>query len=59
MTWSSTRTAHSSAPATAPQVIATLRNLISRLRLAGQGNLAAGLRWVGWDRSRAFALLGS
>jgi len=40
-------------------VIATLRNLISRLRLAGQGNLAAGLRWVGWDRSRAFALLGS
>jgi len=43
-----------------PQVMATLRNLaISRLRLAGQRNIAAGLRWAGWDRSRAFALLGS
>jgi hypothetical protein len=42
-----------------PQVMATLRNLaISRLRLAGQRNIAAGLRWAGWDRSRAFALLG-
>jgi hypothetical protein len=36
-----------------PQVMATLRNLaISRLRLAGQRNIAAGLRWAGWDRSR-------
>jgi hypothetical protein len=42
-----------------PQVMATLRNLaISRLRLAGQRNIAGGLRWAGWDHSRAFALLG-
>ena len=39
--------------------MATLRNLaISRLRLAGQRNIAGGLRWAGWDHSRAFALLG-
>jgi hypothetical protein len=47
------RTAHG------PQVMATLRNLaISRLRQAGECNIAAGLRRAGWDRSRAFALLG-
>jgi len=43
-----------------PQVMACLRNLaISRLRLAGERNIAAGLRSTGWDHPRAFALLGS
>jgi predicted transposase YbfD/YdcC len=43
-----------------PQVMATLRNLaISLLRLAGEANIAAGLRDTAWERSRAFALLGT
>jgi len=42
-----------------PQVMATLRNLaISALRLAGQTNIARGLRWAGRDQGRALALLG-
>jgi predicted transposase YbfD/YdcC len=46
--------------ASGPQVMACLRNLaISLLRLAGEGNIAAGLRSTGWDHSRGFALLGS
>jgi len=45
--------------ASGPQVMACLRNLaISLLRLAGQRNIAAGLRSTGWDHPRAFALLG-
>ncbi len=40
--------------------MATLRNLaISLLRLAGEANIAAGLRDTAWERSRAFALLGT
>jgi hypothetical protein len=31
---------------------------ISRLRLAGQHDIAAGLRSAGWDHSRGFVLLG-
>lgn len=43
-----------------PQVMACLRNLaISLLRLAGESNIAAGLRLTGWDHPHAFALLGS
>ena len=43
-----------------PQVMATLRNLaVSLLRLAGEANIAAGLRDTAWERSRAFALLGT
>jgi predicted transposase YbfD/YdcC len=43
-----------------PEVMACLRNLaISLLRLAGEGNIAAGLRSTGRDHHRAFALLGS
>jgi hypothetical protein len=43
-----------------PQVMACLRNLaISLLRLAGEANIAAGLRDTAWERSRAFALLGT
>lgn len=43
----------------APQVLATLRNLaISLLRLRGFQSIAAGLRWVAWDHSRALALMG-
>jgi len=43
-----------------PQVMACLRNLaISLLRLAGEANIAAGLRDTAWQRSRAFALLGT
>ena len=46
--------------ASGPQVMACLRNLaISLLRLAGEANIAAGLRNTAWDRSRAFALLGT
>jgi len=46
--------------ASGPQVMACLRNLaISLLRLAGEGNIAAGLRSTGWHHPRAFALLGS
>ena len=42
-----------------PQVMATLRNLaVSRLRLAGERNIAAGLRRAGWGHARAFVLLG-
>lgn len=42
-----------------PQVMATLRNLaISVLRLAGESNIARGLRWAGRDPARALALLG-
>jgi hypothetical protein len=42
-----------------PQVMATLRNLaISLLRLAGQRNIARGVRWAGRDPTRAFGLLG-
>jgi hypothetical protein len=40
-------------------VAATLRNLaISRLRQAGQHNIARGLRWTGRDPGPARALLG-
>lgn len=43
-----------------PPVMATLRNLaISLLRLAGEANIAAGLRDTAWQPSRAFALLGT
>jgi hypothetical protein len=41
--------------------MACLRNLaVSLLRLAGQRNIAQGVRWTGRDPtgSRAFALLG-
>ena len=42
-----------------PRVMATLRNLaISALRLAGQTNIARGLRWASRDPARALALLG-
>jgi len=44
-----------------PQVMACLRNLaVSLLRLAGQRNIAKGVRWIGRDPTgtRAFALLG-
>lgn len=42
-----------------PRVLAALRNLaISLLRLAGYRNIAQGLRWAGWERTRAFSLLG-
>jgi len=42
-----------------PRVMAALRNLaISLLRLAGYRNIAQGLRWAGWERTRAFSLLG-
>ncbi len=44
-----------------PQVMACLRNLaVSLLRLAGQRNIAKGVRWTGRDPTgtRAFALLG-
>jgi len=42
-----------------PRVMASLRNLaVSLLRLAGSRNIAEGLRWAGWDRTRAFGLLG-
>jgi Transposase DDE domain len=41
-----------------PQVMACLRNLaISRLRQAGQHNIARGLRWAARDPTRALALL--
>src|SRR6266540_2705959 len=40
--------------------MARIRNLaISLLRLAGEANIAAGLRDTAWERSRAFALLGT
>ena len=43
-----------------PQVMACLRNLaVSLLRLAGEANIAAGLRDTAWERSRAFALPGT
>ena len=43
----------------APHVMATLRNLaISTLRRAGAANIAAALRWVGRDQTRALGLLG-
>ncbi len=46
--------------ASGPQVMACLRSLaISLLSLAGEANIAAGLRNTAWDRSRAFALLGT
>ncbi len=41
--------------------MATLRNLaISLLRLAGEANIAQGVRWTGRDPTgtRAFSLLG-
>jgi len=42
-----------------PRVMAMLRNLaIGVLRLAGETNIARGLRWAGRDPSRALALLG-
>jgi hypothetical protein len=42
-----------------PQVMASLRNLaVSLLRLAGQPNIARGVRWAARDPSRAFGLLG-
>jgi hypothetical protein len=42
-----------------PQVMASLRNLaVSLLRLAGQRNIACGVRWAARDPSRAFGLLG-
>ena len=42
-----------------PQALATIRNLvISMLRLVGFTNIAAGLRWMAWDLSRSFQLLG-
>lgn len=44
-----------------PQVMACLRNLaVSLLRLAGQRNIAQGVRWTGRDPTgtRAFGLLG-
>jgi hypothetical protein len=42
-----------------PRVMATLRNLaISMLRLAGETNIARGLRWTARDPARALALLG-
>lgn len=43
-----------------PQVTACLRNLaVGLLRLAGGASIAAGLRDTAWERSRAFALLGT
>lgn len=42
----------------AAQALATLRNLsISLLRLAGFTSIAAGLRWAGWDHTRALQLM--
>ncbi|MGH3922443.1 MAG: ISAs1 family transposase [Pseudonocardiaceae bacterium] len=42
-----------------PRVMATLRNLaIGVLRLAGETNIARGLRWASRNPSRALALLG-
>lgn len=42
-----------------PQVMATLRNLaIGVLRLAGETNIARGLRWAARDPARALVLLG-
>jgi predicted transposase YbfD/YdcC len=43
----------------APQVMAALRNtIIALLRRAGQTNIAAGLRAVGWQPGLALAILG-
>jgi len=40
--------------------MACLRNLaVSLLRLAGEANIAAGLRDTAWERSRASALPGT
>jgi predicted transposase YbfD/YdcC len=42
-----------------PQALACLRNLaVGLLRRAGHANIAAALRWVGRDTTRAHALLG-
>ncbi len=42
-----------------PHAMASLRNLaIGALRLAGEENIAQGMRWAGRDPTRALQLLG-